>query len=197
MGRKSVSERTKERYQKSISKLMDGLSRPVIVYKTSAKNYCNNCFFDSLTNKSTGKCKWTAVEALERQEAWVSEGNSNTMYKYFLKGRCPVCGGLGYIETLRKKYVKGVVNWAPSNEIVQLPAGLAGSTTVLIKTDPSYLELFKCCEKAVVDGIDCVLATPPMLRGIGEVAVLFVLMYTIKTINPDSSDGTIKGYYDQ
>lgn len=196
MGRRLVSERTKDKYKNSVSKLIDGLSRPVMVYKIPAKNSCNNCFYDSLTNTSTGKCKWTAVEALENQAAWIAAGNITTKYKYFIKGRCPVCGGLGYIETLRRTSVKCIINWAPTpDEILQTPAGLTGATPVLLKTLPNYIELFKNCDHINVDGIDCVLYTPPMLRGLGNESVLFVLAFTSKTITETASTEVRKEYY--
>ena len=196
MSRRLVSERTKEKYKKSVNKLIESLSRSVVVYKQSIKNECDNCYFDNLTNKSTGKCKWTPQEALSKQSAWLALGNSTVKYKYFLKGRCPVCSGIGYLETLRRTSVKCIINWAPSaDDILQLPAGLAGATPVLLKTYPSYMELFKNCERVVVDGIECTLSTPPMLRGLGNESVLFVLAFTSKTITEIKSTEVIKGYY--
>jgi hypothetical protein len=138
------------------------------------------------------------VEAMENQAAWTSAGNTTTKYKYFVKGRCPICSGLGYIETLRKTPVKCIINWAPTaDDILQTPAGLSGATPVLLKTYPNHMELFKNCDHISVDGIDCVLATPPMLRGLGNESVLFIIAFTSKTIlGPDSTE-IRKEYYDK
>lgn len=172
------------------------MGRDVVVYKQAVRNQCVNCYYDSLTNTSTGKCKWTAVEAMENQAAWVSAGNTTTKYKYFVKGRCPICSGLGYIEILRKTTVKCIINWAPSdNDLLQTVAGITGATPVLLKTSPVYMDLFKNCDHVNIDGIDCILSTPPMLRGLGNESMLFVLAFTSKSVLEPKSTELIKEYY--
>ena len=197
MRRRSISDRTKDKYKKAVSRLISDLSKTVVVYKQPAKQECFNCYFDSLTNKSTGKCKWTAVEIVDKQSEWELSGGTGIRYKYFIRGRCPICDGKGYIEFLRKKNIKCIVNWAPrENDIIQTQAGLAGATPVLLKTDPSNIDLFKNCDKVVIDGIDCVISAPPMLRGIGNESVLFVMALTTKSVREPVSTERIKGYYD-
>ena len=95
--RKRVGKITKERYKKTIREVVGNLSRKVLVYKQSVRSDCPNCLYDKLTDRSTGKCRWTPVE--------VAEFNDPTRYKYFLRGRCPICNGRGYLETIRKSWV--------------------------------------------------------------------------------------------
>jgi hypothetical protein len=193
-----IKPKTKERFQKRIRDVVKGLSRPVLVYKQPLKSECPNCFYDKLTDSSTGKCKWTPVEALEKQVEWEVSGFSSIKYKYFLKGRCPVCKGLGYIETIRRTYADCLVIWNPSegaqtNDIVYTPAGAEGSTIVMLKTHPKYFDLFKNADKLFVDGIECKISRPPILRGLGNQSVLIITAFTTEKPKVDS-DEIIKDY---
>ena len=67
--RNRISTKTKDRYRKSIRNVLKGLSRSITVYKQPIKNECPNCYYDKLTGSSTGKCKWTWEEAVQKQEA--------------------------------------------------------------------------------------------------------------------------------
>ena len=189
---------TKEKFQKTIRNVIKGLSRKVQVYLQPAKAECPNCFYDKLTASSTGKCKWTPLEAMEKQNAYVAAGGAGTRYKYFLRGRCPVCLGRGYLETQRKVWADCLVTWDPSaqgfgNSLTYTPAGTEGSTVVQLKTDPKYFDNFKNCTKIIVDGIECKLSRPPLLRGLGNQALLIVTAFTTDKPKIDS-DEIIKDY---
>ena len=193
-----ISKRVKEKHQKAIRNVIKGLSRKVEVYKQSRKNICPNCLYDKFTNSSTGKCKWTPVQAIIKQQEWEDAGNTTVRYKYFLKGRCPVCNGKGYLEVLRKRWIDALVTWDPSargygNSISYTPAGSEGSTIVALKTDPKYFDLFKNSTKIIVDGIECKISKPPLLRGLGTQAILIVTAFTTEKPSIDSNE-IIKDY---
>ena len=198
MGRKWVSEKVKRDYKKAMGKLVDGLGRVITVYVLSYTRECPNCFFDSVNKRSLGKCKWSPQEAAQKQSQWESEGNTNLMYRYFINNRCPVCDGVGFLKVVRRKKVRGIVNWGGArptvNTIIQTPAGREGSTEVLIKTDVKYYELFKNCKKIVVDGIDCVLSDPPYKKGLGNESTLLITAYTSEKLTTGKSE-VGKGYY--
>jgi len=188
--RTRVRPKTKERFQKTIRSVVDGLSRKVLIYKQPVKSECPNCYFDKMTNRSTGKCKWTAAQANAK--------NDETRYKYFRFGRCPICYGKGYLETLRRAWVKCIVNWNPSerrggNLITHTPAGTEGSTVVRLKCDPKYYDEFKNCSKLEVDGVECRVSRPPTLRGLGTQALLIVFAFTTEKPQIDSGE-IIKDY---
>lgn len=176
--------------------VIDGLSRKVLVYKQPLKSECPNCYYDKFTDNSTGKCRWTAVDAMDKQAAWELQGNKTLRYKYFLKGRCPVCKGQGYIEVARKTWIDALVIWDPSttrNDMTYTPAGTEGSTLVQLKTDPRYFDIIKNCSKIVVDGVDCKISKPPILRGLGTQAILIVTAFTTEKPKVDS-DEFVKDY---
>ena len=196
--KRKVSRKTKERYKKSMNRFVKDLSRKVLVYKQPIKNECPNCYYDKLTDSSTGKCKWTYVEATDKQAASEANGNAALLYKYFIKGRCPVCRGQGYVETQRRVWVNCLINWDPdstsmSNNISYTPAGTEGSTIVLLKTDPKYFDVFKNSQEIVIDGISCRLSKAPILRGLGNQALLIVTAFTTEKPSIDSTE-IIKGY---
>ncbi len=193
-----VRLKTKERYQKRIRNLVKGLSRKVEVHRQPVKHECYNCYYDKLTNSSTGKCKWTPLEAAEKQDEWITSGGTTTRYKYFLRGRCPVCLGRGFIETQRVTWADCLVTWDPSagisgNSLSFTPAGTEGSTIVQLKTGPKYFDLFKNCAKIIVDGVDCKLSRPPLLRGLGNQALLIITAFTTDKSKIDTTE-IIKDY---
>lgn len=185
-----IGDRTKRNYRHTIRDVIKKLSRKILVYKQPIKSECPNCYFDKLTGKSTGKCKWTAAEAVAK--------NDTTSYKYFKFGRCPVCNAKGYIETQRKTWVDCLVVWDPSqrgtgNEMIYTPAGTEGSTVVQLKTHPKHFDTFKNCYKLEVDGIECKISRPPMLRGLGTQSILLISAFTTEKPSIDSNE-VIKDY---
>lgn len=190
MPRNRISPRAKERHRRTIRNVIDGLGRKVTVYKQPIKSECPNCFFDKMTGRSTGKCKWTPAEALAK--------NDTTRYKYFLRGRCPICKGQGYLEVQRRTWVNCLVTWDPmqrgyGNQLTYTPAGTEGSTIVQLKTNPKYYDTFKNCIKILVDGVECKISRPPILRGLGVQAVMVVTAFTTEKPQLDS-DEIIKDY---
>ncbi|HLD90941.1 MAG TPA: hypothetical protein VI911_08015 [Patescibacteria group bacterium] len=189
---------TKDRYQKAIRNVIKGLSRKVQVYKQPIKSECTNCYYDKMTDSSTGKCSWTPLEALAKQAEWEAAGNVTIHYKYFLRGRCPVCTGKGFLETQRRAWADCLITWDPSasgfgNTMTYTPAGTEGSTIVQLKTDPKYFDLFKNCVKIIVDGVDCKLSKPPLLRGLGNQSLLIITAFTTDKPKVDTTE-IIKDY---
>jgi len=198
MVRGRIHKKTKDRYKRRMKDVVKGLSRKVAVYKQPAKSECPNCYYEKLTNRSTGKCKWTLSETITKQAEWISSGGVGTRYKYFLKGRCPICTGKGYLETVRRTWVDCLVTWDPSargfgNQVTYTPAGTEGSTIVQLKSDPKNFDIFKNCSKIVVDGTDCRLSKPPLLRGLGNEALLIVTGFTTEKLSLDTKE-IIKTY---
>jgi len=206
--RNRVSPKTKNKHRKAIRDIIKGLSRKILIYKQPIKSECSNCYYDKLTNRSTGKCKWTITEAEAKQaiysgvnpntETCSTKSPTNIRYKWFKYGRCPICNGKGYLEVKRRTWADCLVTWDPrsrggANEIIYTPAGTEGSTVVQLKTDPKYFDTFKNCDYLVVDGINCKISRPPILRGLGVQAVLVVTAFTTDKPKVDSSE-IIKDY---
>lgn len=188
-----ISKRVKEKHKKAIRNVIKGLSRKVEVYKQPRKLECPNCYFDKFTESSTGKCKWTPVQAIQQQIDYEGE---DVRYKYFKFGRCPVCRGQGYLTVKRKVWTDCIVTWDPAagrNSVTYTPAGTEGSTIVQLKTDPKNYDLFKNSSRIVVDGVECKLSKPPILRGLGTQAILIITAFTTEKPSIDSGE-IIKDY---
>jgi hypothetical protein len=185
MSRNRISSKAKKNFQRGIRNVIKGLSRKVTVYRQPIKSECLNCYFDKMTQSSTGKCKWTISE--------VKDKNNPTKYKWFRFGRCPICHGQGYLETQRKSYIPCLVTWNPSGRwsntnFVSTPAGTEGSVIVQLKTDPKHFDMFKNCSKITVDGFECQLSQPPILRGLGNESLLIVMAFTTRKSRIDSDE---------
>jgi hypothetical protein len=74
-----------------------------------------------------------------------------------------------------------------------VPAGSDGTTTIELKMHPRNYDLMKDCEKIVVDGIDCRLSRPPLLRGLGNESLLIITVYTSHKFDKAEGD-MIKEY---
>lgn len=196
--RDKISKRTKEKHQKAIRNVINGLSRKVEVYMQPRRIECFNCHFDKFTDRSTGKCKYTPTQALFKQQEWEDAGNVTVRYKWFSRGRCPICHGRGYLEILRKTWIDALVTWDPSargygNTMTYSPAGAEGSTIVALKTNPKHFDLLKNSTKLLVDGVECKISKPPLLRGLGTQAILIVTAFTTEKQSIDSNE-IIKDY---
>ena len=179
--KKRISDKTKRKYKKIINSIIKDLGRPIEVFKQPVKFECLNCYYDKLTGTSTNDCKWTATEAIQKQQEYVNAGGIGLRYKFFPRGRCPICKGQGYLATTRKVWIDCKVTWAPSandNAVTYTAAGVEGSTIVELKVDPKYYDTFKNCSSIRVDGVACKLSEAPILRGLGNEAIMVVIAFT-------------------
>lgn len=188
-----IKSKTKAKFRDGIRDVIKGLGRKVLVYKQPKLIQCSNCYYDKLTSASTGKCKWTVLEASQKQSAYEAGGGLEIQYKFFVRGRCPVCKGKGAQEILRSQWIDALVTWDPSargfgNNLTLTPAGTEGSTVVALKTHPKYLNLFKNCKKIVVDGVECKLSKPPLERGLGNQALLIIDAFTTEKPDLDTNE---------
>lgn len=160
---KWIGAKTKNKFKKTIQGVVKGLSRKIAVYLADNRAECPNCYYDKVNDRSSGIPKPGAAS-------------------YFTVGRCPICRGDGVITTSRKRCINGLVIWnptdAPMNTLNFNEAGRTGATRVQIKTDPCHLELIRDCKKVVLDGIECHLSDPPILRGLGNQAILVANFFT-------------------
>jgi hypothetical protein len=201
--RSRISPKTKRKYQKAIKDVIKGFSRKITIYRRPVKSECPNCHYDKLTDRSTGKCKWTIEQANAKQAAYAGSNPNtetcstkpptNIRYKWFRYGRCPICNGRGYLETKRRTWADCIVTWDPSargagNEMIFSPAGTEGSSVVQLKTDPKYFDTFKNCDYLVVDGINCKISRPPILRGLGTQSILIITAFTTDKPKIDSGE---------
>lgn len=194
-----IKPKTKAKFQKRIRDVViNGLGRSVTIYKQPIKNECPNCYYDKLTDTSTGECSWTYSETLQKQADYIAAGGVGIRYKYFVRGRCPVCTGRGYLEVHRRTTVECKVTWDPSamgygNATTYTAAGTEGSTMVELKTHPKYIDTFKNCLAIIIDGVECKLSKPPLVRGLGNQALLIVTAFTTEKPKLDSGE-IIKDY---
>lgn len=183
------------KYQQRIrDAVINGLGRPVLVYKQPIKSECPNCYYDKLTDKSTNECKWTLAEALQKQQEYEDNGGIGINYKFFVVGRCPVCKSQGYITTQRKVYVDCKVTWSPStrggdNTTTYTAAGSEGSTIIELKVHPKHYDVFKNSKRLIIDGVECRMSKAPILRGLGNQSLMIVTAFT--TDKPEIDSGEI------
>lgn len=161
-----IGLKTKERFKKAIQNVViDGLSHEIVVYRQDSRAECPNCYYDKVNDRSSA----------------IPKSSPGDTY-YFTIGRCPVCRGSGVVTTKRKRGIKATIAWNPASDSMNMfvfnEAGSTGATRVMIKTDPCHLELMRDCKNATVDGIRCVLASAPLIRGLGNKSILVAIFFT-------------------
>ena len=185
--KKRVSKYTKARYKKIVGSLINDLSKSVEVFKKPVKYECPNCYFDKTTNASTNTCKWTLPETLQKQQEYLDSGGLGLKYKFFSKGRCPICKGKGFLESVRKQWVNCKITWNPmdTSEFLVGPSGIDTKLFVELKTDPKYLKLFTNCDIIKIGEVSCNLYKPHIIRGLGNDSVLVVIAFSEQVLVSD------------
>lgn len=179
-----IKKKTVDKYKRRIRDVViKGLGKPVLVYKQPIKSECPNCYYDKLTDKSTGTCKWTLSEALQKQQEYEVAGGIGLRYKYFAKGRCPICKGFGYITVARKLWINCKITWDPSsrgfdNQTVYTSAGSDGALVIELKTHPKYFDIFKNSDKLIIDDVECKMSRAPIVRGLGNKSIMVITAFT-------------------
>jgi hypothetical protein len=174
--------------------LLEGMSVKVKIVIPSEKIECYNCFFDKHTQKSTNECKWTYAETTRLQREYEESGGIMKRYQFFVKGRCPVCKGEGYLESIsRRKWIKCKVNWHPEGEFGNSTgSNSGGSIPVEIKAHPMYFELFKNSKSVVIDGTNFSIEDLPVITGIGNKSIMHIMVYTTDKVMKNK---ILKRYY--
>jgi len=147
--------------------LVSELKKPIVVFGQPYKEDCPNCLHDH-NGESINQFDSSFAAPVVIFGSTVSPIS-------FTRGRCPVCHGRGRLESPNISNIYGLVLWNPPSvdpskgSMVATPAGLEGKNVVRIKVEKCYYDVIRDCTKIVLDGVDCVLAIPPVLRGTGEI----------------------------
>jgi hypothetical protein len=112
----------------------------------------------------------------------------------FTRGRCPVCYGEGHLEYESTTIIHAITHWNPQSvmshgEMEATPAGLEGKNAVRVKAAKCYYNIMRDSEKAVIDGIECVLHLPPVLRSVGTKDVMAIAYYVATEVGSSVRDG--------
>jgi len=173
--RKKVWRKTKKRFKNTWDRVVEGLGRRIVVYLSPTERECPACYYDKVNKASSGVSK-------------LSPGDPN----YFTVGRCPVCYGKGVLTTARRRCIEGIVIWDPEgakmNSLTFGEPGWEGATRVEVKTDPCNLEIIKESVYVVIDGIQCKISSPPIIRGIGDKHLLIAHFFTADKPKKDSGE---------
>jgi len=158
-----------KKFGRIVKNIIKELSKAIEIITINEHSECPNCFIDSVTGKSTGVCK-----------------NPPGHPDYFKYGRCSICKGEGIIETEDKDCINASVVWrgantstSDENDLVFNDYGLEGRSVARLKTDICHLNLFKSCDYVVVEGVECTLYNPPVVRGLGGKHILVVYVCSV------------------
>lgn len=159
----------KNEIRSKFTELRKELSKNICVYATPTRVDCPNCLHDH-TGVSINKYDTGFVSPV------VIFGHTINPSP-FTRGRCPVCSGGGKLESENKSTIKVLIRWNPPGvgsrgELEKTPGGIEGYNVVLVKAAKCHYEILRDCTKALIDGVECTLFLPPVIRGVGEVDVV-------------------------
>jgi hypothetical protein len=173
--RKKVWRKSKKRFKRSWDRVVDGLGRRITIYMPPIERECPACYYDKVNRTSSSVSK-------------LSPGDPN----YFTVGKCPVCRGKGVLTTSRRRCIDAIVIWNPAgdnmNSLTFGEPGFEGATRVELKTDPCHLDLIKQSVYAVIDGVQCKMSDPPIIRGMGDKHILIAHFFTTDKPKKDSGE---------
>lgn len=175
----NLNKQIKNVYEEAIKEA----GQPICLYLTPNKQDCPNCISNP-DGSSLNRYDSSFVAPTEIFGETISPIP-------FTRGRCRVCRGKGYLEQEVIKRLIAIVRWNPSGagdssgDLDYTPAGIEGFNNVLVKAHKCYYDNLRDCEKAVIDGVDCSLLVPPVLRGKGTTDVVAIAFFT--SIGPGHS----------
>jgi len=168
---KIVTNAIRSTYKSLIKTVVKDLGETILVYGPPEKQPCPNCYQDLVTGESKNIFNSSFVTPVVIFDEAISPLSFN-------RGRCPVCKGAGYLFNEVPTIVKALVKWNPKDGAMDLtPAGIEGSNIARIKARRSYYQAIRDASYFMVDGVRCVLTSPPVFRGLGaqdELVVAFL-----------------------
>jgi len=176
---KIVTNAIRKTYKNLIKSVVKDLGETILVYGAPEKTMCPNCFQDLVTGKSKNVFRDTFITPVVIYGVTINP-------QAFTRGRCPVCKGEGYLTYVVPTIVKALVKWNPKDgELSRTPVGIEGSNIVRIKARRSYYEAIRDSVYATIDGVRCVLSSPPVYRGLGAQDELVVAFF--QSVSPGFS----------
>jgi hypothetical protein len=150
--------------------------KSVIIHLETSSVDCPNCLRDA-SGASLNKFDVTFITPI-------------TIYDiiriptFFTRGRCPICSGKGVLEKENLRTLFSIIKWNPTNDgaMEKTPAGIEGFNVVSVKTDKCNLTVLKNAKKAIIDGVECVLLLPPVIRSVGQVDIMAVAYFVISEV---------------
>ena len=182
----TIPKSLKKEFNKGFDHYLKVMGRQVTVVLPPFIVNCPNCIWDSVRAKSTNvydtqfiRPKNVFVGTSKQQKIYPQPFNVETapagiQYdpaldnpKILRTTVCPVCKGEGTLLCDRTICITGLVTWNPKEEFLDLSGGLDGQNICRIKTFRNNYALCRDAESFIVDGTECVLQTPPRVKGLG------------------------------
>lgn len=141
----------------------------VIITGEQLTEECPNCHYDTVAG--TSAASYTGLTGV----ITVFSGTSHqrTFQASNFRQRCPVCKGAGSFSVPLNVTVKAHVNWydsayQQSRALIPAPPGIEGQNMVKLKSHSDHYETYLKADLFVVDGVEVLPDTTPIVRGIGQ-----------------------------
>lgn len=196
----TIPKSLKTTFKKGIKDYIKEMGRDITVTMPPASTDCPNCIWDSVSEKSTNVYNKGFVRPVNvfpgksyQYQLYpvpfnidISEVDPGIQYdpalpdpKPLKSSICPVCKGKGILTKDNNICIRAHITWNPREEYLDLSAGRDGVPICRIKT---YKEHYALCAEAksfLIDGVKCVMETPPKVKGLGDVHLIeFYLIQT-------------------
>ena len=185
---KRIPVSIQKRYKKVMNQVVEDLSNTIIVYSPSDKVECPNCYYDSVTNKSSGVFDSSFVSSVTIFSGTSSEQVITPIS--FTNGRCPVCFGNGFLERELSTTIKALIDFFPSELRDQrgsdiglswYPYGRDGKSYVQLKTHKKYYNLLLNALFVEHAGVRYEFVQHPLFSGVGLDALVICWIIPVGT----------------
>ena len=174
MPEKLVDENVIDLYKDGMASMRLTLGRRIIIKLPPVARTCPNCSWDDVNKTSSG--------IHDPEYPYPSDVPGPKPFK----GRCPVCKGVGKIDSVvRIKRVKGLCYWLKGEDRKVTVAGITYNVDIEASNiDIRYYALFENAASFIVDGQEVELAFKPLKEGLRDL-IKFTAYFTF---SEDSSE---------
>ena len=158
-----------EEAKKNQRQHVEDMSRDItIVTGDQLIEECPNCYYDTVAG--TSAASYTGLTGTITLF-------SGTAYEQVYEAKnfrqiCPICKGVGSFSVPLTITVKAHINWYDSasqqSVLISSPPGTEGQSRVKIKSHSDNYDSYLRAEYFIIDGIEVLPDTVPIVRGIGQ-----------------------------
>lgn len=185
MGNFNIPISIQQEYKKYINQVVSDLGREIDVLSSLTTVVCPNCYWDGVTNKSSGVFDSSFVSPVTVFSSTSAERTITPIP--FTRGRCPVCFGEGKLVAHSVTTITANISYYPeelggkSEEYNVEPFGKDGKSYIILKTHEKNYSLLLNCDAIFINDVRYEKVRPPVYDGVGIHALAVCWFVEIST----------------
>jgi hypothetical protein len=198
----TIPKGLKTQFKKGIKEYLKTMGRNITVVLPPVSTDCPNCLYNTGSKQSSNVFN---LEFIRPVNVFPGKSYQRTVYpvpfnipdtaldpaiqfdpslsnpKILKSSICPVCKGKGVLTEENTHCIRALVTWNPKEEYLDLSAGRDGVPICRLKTYKEHYALCRDAKSFIIDGVKCVLESPPKVKGLGadHLIELYAIQFTV------------------